>query len=50
MDELTLDEVKQLVVFYRNRAIELETQLLSLQLKSARPEEPVTKTKKTTAE
>lgn len=36
MDELTIDELKQLVVFYRNRSIELETQLLASQLKASR--------------
>lgn len=37
MEDLTVDELKQLVAFYRNRSQELETQLLALQLKSSRP-------------
>ena len=49
MEDLTLDELKQLVTFYRNRSVELETQLLALQLKSVRPvEQPkVSDSKKT---
>jgi len=37
MEDLTVDELKQLVAFYRNRSVELETQLLALQLKLSRP-------------
>lgn len=49
MEDLTVDELKQLVAFYRNRSIELETQLLALQLKLSRPvvEEKVSDNKKT---
>jgi hypothetical protein len=37
MEDLTLDELRQLVAFYRNKASELEGALLALQLKSSRP-------------
>ena len=50
MNELTLDELKQLVVFYKQKVSDLEYELLKGQLIMKRvPEtqnEPVAKTKK----
>lgn len=48
MEDLTVDELKQLVTFYRNKASELEGALLALQLKSARPVVEEKPNKKTT--
>jgi hypothetical protein len=48
MDDLTIEEIKQLVVFYKQRATDLEFQLLQAQLKMGREAlvNPETKTAK----
>ncbi len=54
MEDLNIDEVKQLVNFYRQKASDLELQILQIQLKNARstnleqdsiPATKITKTK-----
>jgi hypothetical protein len=37
MDDLTNDELKQLVNFYRQKSTDLEFQILQFQLKTSRP-------------
>jgi hypothetical protein len=46
MEDLTIDELKQLVVFYRQKSNDLEFEVLKYQLKGARVQEVVQVDKK----
>jgi hypothetical protein len=46
MEDLTIDELKQLVVFYRQKSNDLEFETLKFQLKSARVPESIAVDKK----
>ena len=47
MEDLTIEELKQLVTFYRQKSNELEFETLKFQLKSARVTENIQADKKT---
>lgn len=46
MEDLTVDELKQLVIFYRQKSNDLEFETLKFQLKSARVPESIAVDKK----
>ena len=46
MEDLTVDELKQLVIFYRQKSNDLEFETLKFQLKSARVPESIVVDKK----
>jgi hypothetical protein len=47
MEDLTLEELKQLLIFYRQKSNELEFETLKFQLKNARMPESIAVDKKT---
>jgi len=47
MEDLTIEELRQLVIFYRQKSNDLEFESLKMQLKSARMPETVQVDKKT---
>ena len=47
MEDLTIDELKQLVIFYKQKSSDLEFDVLKFQLKSARVPESIQVDKKT---
>lgn len=47
MEDLTIEELKQLVIFYRQKSNDLEFETLKFQLKSARVPENIQVDKKT---
>jgi hypothetical protein len=47
MEDLTIDELKQLVIFYKQRSNDLEFETLKFQLKSGRVQETTQVDKKT---
>jgi hypothetical protein len=46
VEDLTLDELKQLVIFYKQKSNDLEFEVLKFQLKSARMPESIQENKK----
>jgi hypothetical protein len=46
MEDLTIDELKQLVIFYRQKSNDLEFEVLKFQLKNSRVPESVQVDKK----
>jgi len=46
MEDLTIDELKQLVIFYKQKSNDLEFEVLKFQLKSARVPESIQVDKK----